>query len=69
MRLNKKGSIYIEATMVMPLTCFIVIAMIVISVGFFNRFTEQLNLHKNELEKGNMVEGDYIWEIVDIGWY
>jgi len=66
MKFNKKGSIYIEATMVMPMAFMIVITMLTISIGFYNQFINQVKWHKEELIGLTMSECNYIWEMIDV---
>ena len=49
--LSKKGSIFIEASIVMPLACIIAIAMIGLAISFFNDFEKQVRGHKLELSE------------------
>ena len=49
--LNKKGSIFIEASIVMPLACIIAIAMIQLAICFFNEFASQVAEHKLDLSE------------------
>lgn len=64
MRLNKKGSIYIEASIVLPLSCLIVITMITISVSFYNVFLKTVMNHKEEILQWMMSEGYYVRKII-----
>jgi len=60
---SRKGSIYIEASMVMPLTCLIVVGMLLLAMGFYNQFIEQKKHHNEALKEWTMAESEYIWEI------
>lgn len=60
---SRKGSIYIEASMVMPLTCLIVVGMLLLAMGFYNQFIEQKKHHNEALKEWSMSESEYVWEI------
>ena len=49
--LNKEGSLFIEASIVMPLACIIAIAMIQLAICFFNEFASQVAEHKLDLSE------------------
>lgn len=53
MKNNKKGSMYLEATMVMPLSIIICISLIYISLNFYNEIVRQVESHKQYLEEAN----------------
>lgn len=53
MKNNKKGSMYLEATMVMPLSIIICISLIYISLNFYNEIVRQVESHKQYLEDAN----------------
>lgn len=44
---DKRGSIYVEASMVMPLTCFIIVALMGIMMTFHGELSRQIKLHKD----------------------
>jgi hypothetical protein len=46
---NKKGSAILEATMVMPLTCLILVTLVGIIMTFHGNFAKQVNSHKKEI--------------------
>ena len=48
---NKKGSIYVEASLVMPAACLICIALIYITMFFYTEIRRQVDSHAVELEK------------------
>lgn len=50
---NKKGSIFIEASLVMPMACIISIMMLQIAICFFYRFQEQVETHIEALNNKN----------------
>ncbi len=52
---NKKGSIFIEASIVMPLACIIAVAMIQIAIISFNELAKQVADHKLELSERSYV--------------
>lgn len=62
---NKRGSIFIEASMVMPLTCLIVIGIIILSIGVYNNLNKQVKIHKEALIGWTKSESDYVWEIIN----
>ncbi len=45
-RNNKKGSMYIESSMVLPMACFVMIVLIGISMRFHGRLAEQVLEHE-----------------------
>ena len=54
---NKKGSIFIEASLVLPLTCIILITMITTAMSFYGDLAEQAKNHKEELaEKSYLLQ-------------
>ena len=48
---SKRGSSYIEASIVMPLACIISIMMIQIAIVFFNDLLKQTTKHKEFFEE------------------
>ena len=50
---NKKGSIFIEASLVMPMACIVFIMMLQIAVFFFYQLREQVETHMEELNNKN----------------
>ena len=62
---NKRGSIFIEASMVVPLTCLIVIGIIILSIGVYNNLNKQVKIHKEALIGWTKSESDYVWEIIN----
>ena len=62
---SKRGSIYIEASAVMPLTCLIVIGMITIAISFYNQLNKQVEEHKVLLSEWTKSESNYVWEITN----
>ncbi len=48
---NKRGSLYIEASMLMPLACFIMIALMGIIMTFYGHLVKQTENHKEEVCK------------------
>lgn len=45
-RLNKRGSMYIEASMTLPLACFILIALVGLTMTFHGNVARQAENHK-----------------------
>lgn len=61
---SKKGSIYVEASLVMPVTCLISISLIGLAMTFFSDIRHQVDYHKEELEKWSQgKEASYIRSI------
>ena len=52
--------------MVMPLTCLIVIGIIILSIGVYNNLNKQVKIHKEALIGWTKSESDYVWEIIKI---
>lgn len=48
---NKKGSIFIEASITMPLACVIAVTIIQISVVLFNDFKNQVQDHVKYMDE------------------
>lgn len=46
----KRGSVYVEASMVMPLTCFILLALVGIIMAFHGEFSKQINAHTESIK-------------------
>lgn len=53
---NKKGSIYIEGSLVMPLTCLIAVSLIGIAMYFHGNIIKQIETHDKAFVK---YEGGY----------
>ena len=51
--------------MVMPLTCLIVIGIIILSIGVYNNLNKQVKIHKEALIGWTKSESDYVWEIIN----
>lgn len=52
---NKRGSIFIEASIVMPLACIITIMMIQISIVYYNEFAKQVHHHMDDISKKSFI--------------
>ena len=50
---NKMGSIFIEASLVMPMACIVSIMMLQIAICFFYQFQEQVETHMEALNNKN----------------
>ncbi len=50
---SRRGSSYIEASIVMPLACIVSIMMIQIAIVFFNDLLKQRTEHKEYFEEKN----------------
>ena len=46
---GKAGSIFIEASLVLPLTCIILITMITMAMSFYRNIYDQVQNHKEEM--------------------
>lgn len=54
---NKKGEVFIEASIAMPLACVISIMMLQLAVIFFNELEEQVKEHISMInEKSYMIQ-------------
>ena len=61
---SKRGSIFVEATIIMPLTISISVAMILLAVHFHGQLLEQAKTHKKEIE-----EKSYNMQLEMGSWY
>jgi hypothetical protein len=48
---NKRGSAILEATMVMPLTCLILVTLVGIIMTFHGDLSKQVSMHEKEVLK------------------
>lgn len=53
---NKKGGIYIEASVAMPAACVISVLLVSITISFYSGICRQVSLHREELSK---ISGGY----------